>query len=78
MLEFQQDGLCWISQKQGKQQVFEYTNKTQFFSITQVFSEVGILHHISIAICQHDVKIWTSHLDVISMEIPINSDGSIG
>ena len=49
-----------------------------FFSITQVLSEVGILHHISVTVCQHDVEIWSSHLDVISMEIPINSDGSMG
>ena len=50
----------------------------RFFGNTQVVFEVDILHHVSITICQHDVEIWSSHLDMIGMETPINSDGSTG
>ena len=53
-------------------------NKTWFFSNMQVVSEVDILNHVSITICQYDVRIWSSHLNMIIMEIPINSDGSTG
>lgn len=52
------------------------TYKPRFFSNTQVFFVFQILRHESLTIRKHDIQIWSSHLDVVSMEISVHCYGS--
>ena len=41
----------------------------------QVFFEPHLLNHISfLSISQHDIKIWSAHLDVVGMKVAIHGN----
>ena len=53
------------------------THYRPFLHNIQVFFISDIFSHISLSICEHDVEILSSHLNVICMEISIYCDSSM-
>jgi len=47
-----------------------------FLGYIQVFFEGHLLHHISLSVSQRDIKIWSTHPDVISMKVSIHGNRS--
>ena len=57
-------------------QICHSTHKGRFLNKTQILLVPPLLHHKSSTVGQPNVQIRPTHLDVICMEVPIDSDGS--
>src|ERR1700678_2848353 len=48
----------------------------RFLSSTNVFLVTNGIYHVTLTVGQHDIHVWSTHLDVISMKISIHSNCS--
>src|ERR1700719_3716753 len=52
----------------------QFVYQLGFLSNTQVVFVFLVFHHKSLSICQLDVQVWSTHLDMIGVEIAIDGD----
>ena len=71
---FRQDDLFSRKQRKPEWKNLYCTHYRPFLHNIQVFFISDIFSNISLSICEYDVEILSSHLNVICMEISINCD----
>jgi hypothetical protein len=73
---FRHEGLYCERSVYYQGQTCQSTHKNGFFNEAQIFLVPALLHHKSSTVCQPNIQIWPTHLDMIGMEISIHGDGS--